>query len=366
MVRPWASAGLSRCIRGGADYHEASRPEGLAMTVTRRDFLRTTAGTAAGLAASNLAVASPSRDANCIFLMLVGGPSQLDTWDPKPDAPADVRGPFRPIPTRIPGVWFTELFPHMAATAERFCVVRSMHHTAAPIHETGHQLMQTGRLGGGPHFGAQVSAAKGSRGLPANVLLPGPIGFTGVNIGHGQTAGDLGIQHEPVAVPFGVEDDPLRARYGGTSFGDDCLRAARLVERGARFVTVNMFTTVYDTTTWDCHAAGGSLRSTLADYPGLAAAFDAAYTALVEDLGQRGLLDSTLVVATGEFGRTPYLNREGGRDHWAGVWSMLLAGAGVAGGTVIGSSDRLGGEPKDRPLSPGELARLIRESLRLE
>ena len=131
------------------------------MTISRRTFLRTSAATAAGLAAGP-ALAHSSNGVNCIFLMLVGGPSQLDTWDPKPDAPTDVRGPYRPIPTRVPGLRFTELFPRMAAMADRFAVVRSMHHEAAPIHETGHQLLQTGRLAANgreaPHFGALVSA----------------------------------------------------------------------------------------------------------------------------------------------------------------------------------------------------------------
>jgi len=338
------------------------------MSITRRDFLHTAAATAAGLSVAPVCAAT--RDANCIFLMLVGGPSQLDTWDPKPDAPSNVRGPFRPIATRVPGVRFTELFPRMAAAADQFAVVRSMYHTAAPIHETGQQLLQTGRLATNdreaPHLGAVLSATRGNRrGMPSNVLLPGPIGFTGVNVGHGQSAGDLGIVHEPVAVPFGIEDDPLRSRYGVTEFGDNCLRAARLVERGARFVTVNMFTTVYDNVTWDCHAAGGSLKSELTDYPALAASFDSAYTALLEDLRQRGLLDSTLVVATGEFGRTPYLNRDAGRDHWAGVWSMLVAGGGVRGGQVIGASDRFGGEPNDNPVAPEHLVATIRHAVGL-
>jgi hypothetical protein len=337
----------------------------ISMSISRRDFLRTSAATAAGLATGQ-AFARDSKDINCIFLMLVGGPSQLDTWDPKPDAPSGVRGPYRPIPTRVPGVYFTELFPKMAATVDRFAVVRSMYHTVAPIHETGHQLLQTGRLGEAPHFGAMVSANRGSpKGSPANVLLPGPIGFTGVNIGHGQTAGDLGPEHEPAHASRAVEDDPLRERYGTTEFGDNCLRAARLIEAGSRFVTVNMFQTVYDAVTWDCHAAGGSLRTTLSDYRQVGLAFDTAYTALLEDLDQRGLLDTTLVVATGELGRTPHLNREGGRDHWAGVWTMLLAGAGIRGGTVIGSSDRLGGEPKDAPIGPDQFAGLMRHTLGL-
>jgi uncharacterized protein (DUF1501 family) len=171
--------------------------------------------------------------------------------------------------------------------------------------------------------------------------------------------------HEPVNVPFGVDDDPMRSRYGSTGFGDNCLRAARLVERGCRFVTVNMFQTVYDTVTWDCHAAGGSLRSDLADYRQVGACFDLAYSALLEDLRQRGLLETTLVVATGEFGRTPYRNREGGRDHWAGAWTALVAGAGVRGGAVVGATDRLGGEPADAPVGPGAFAGMIRHTLGL-
>jgi hypothetical protein len=337
------------------------------MSISRRDFLRTSAATAAGLSATPL-LASPRSVKNCIFLMLTGGPSQLDTWDPKPNAPSNVRGPFKPIATRIPGVQFTELFPKTAAMADRVAVVRSMHHTAAPIHETGFQLVQTGRLAeinqDVPHFGALASSMHGPRGdVPANILLPGPIGFTGVNIGHGQTAGDFGDAHQPVSYSLDVTNDPSRDRYGRTDFGDNCLRAARLIERGSRFVTVNMFQTVYDTITWDCHAAGGSLRSELSHYPSLAASFDNAYTSLVDDLQQRGLLDSTLVVATGEFGRTPKLNRDGGRDHWAGVWSMLLAGGGIADGQAIGSSDRLGGEPKDNPVGPEWLAATIRGAI---
>jgi hypothetical protein len=337
------------------------------MTITRRDFLRTSAATAAGLAvaARNVNVS----DKNCIFLMLVGGPSQLDTWDPKPDAPSTVRSPFRPIPTRTPGVLFTELFPRTAAITDKIAVIRSMHHTAAPIHETGFQLMQTGRLSGEhahPHFGAMLSAATGNRnGSPVNVFLPGPIGFTGVNIDRGQTAGGLGAEHQPASVLLDVGRDPQRSRFGGTEFGDNCLRAARLVESGARFVTVNMFQTVYDTITWDCHAAGGSLRSELLHYVALGTVFDFAYSALIHDLHQRGLLESTLIVATGEFGRTPYLNRDGGRDHWAGVWTALLAGGGVRGGQVIGSSDSLGGEPRDCLVGPEQFAATIQHVLGL-
>lgn len=337
------------------------------MSISRRDFLRTSAATAAGLAAGPAFATSP-QDVNCIFLLLAGGPSQLDTWDPKPHAPNSVRGPFSSIPTKVPGLRFTELFPKMAAAADRFAVVRSMHHTAAPIHETGLQLLQTGALatnGRAPaHLGAVVSAVKGQRGTwPANALVPKPLGFFGVRVGHGQTSGHLGHEHQPVVFEMTSTTDARSDHYGRTAFGDSCLAACELVERGTRFVTVNMFDTVYDTVTWDCHAAGGSLRSSLSDYRQIGPTFDTAYMALLDDLHQRGLLESTLVVATGEIGRTPYLNREGGRDHWAGCWTLLLAGAGVDGGTVIGSSDRLGGEPKDTPVGPDWLTGTIRTTL---
>ena len=337
--------------------------------ISRREFIRASTGTAAGLLLSDVAIAAPN-DVRCIFLVLVGGPSQLDTWDPKPDAPANVRSPFRPISTATPGLCFTELFPRMAAMSNRIAVVRSMKHDAAPIHETGLLLTQTGKLAEPgietPHFGAVASAADGrSRFAPANVLLPGPIGFMGVNISRGQSAGNLGEAHEPAVVSLDVDRDPARSRFGATPFGDDCLRAARLVERGTRFVTVNMFDTVYDNRTWDCHAAGGSLASDLDDYRTVGPTFDAAYSALLDDLTQRGLMDSTLVVATGEFGRTPMLNRQGGRDHWAGAWSMMFAGAGVRGGQAIGATDRIGSEPVETPVGPEHLAATIRQALGL-
>jgi uncharacterized protein DUF1501 len=405
--------------------------------LSRRDFLRVGALTAgaAGFSLVDLsqlqAFGSGRNDINCILLFLVGGPSQLETWDPKPDAPENVRGPFRAIATNIPGIQISEHFPLMAQLAERYAIVRSVYHQAAPIHETGHQLMQTGRLFEGgrefPHYGSVVSHLRGPRiaGTPPFAILPGPIASTGVSVSHGQSAGFLGKEHEPV-FPLGDsgdaivrlrgEFDPARARnphalvramdqaqcnleestedrgvqgaqaglatvfspeskkalaatsenehqrdkYGWNTFGQSCWLARRLIEGGVRLVTVNMFDTVFNQITWDCHADGGSLPATLEDYKEtLCPMFDRAYTALLEDLGQRGLLDQTLVVAMGEFGRTPQLNPRGGRDHWPGVWSILFAGAGVRGGQVIGSSDSLGAEPKDRPVTPQEVAASI-------
>jgi uncharacterized protein (DUF1501 family) len=401
--------------------------------LTRRDFLRAGAlgAGAVGLSLADLesAQAARSRDVNCILLFLVGGPSHLDTWDLKPDAPDAIRGPFRPIRTNVPGVEVCEHFPLMARMADRYALVRSVHHKAAPIHETGHQLMQTGYLFRGgqeyPHYGAVLSHLRGQSagGLPPFVVVPGPIGNTGVSVGHGQTAGYLGAKHEPLVLrgdPAGIdparilsrtalldavdgaqrafeasaasrprayerafaqlfatrakeafdvasEADEVRNRYGRNTFGQSCLLARRLVEHGVRLVTVNMFDTVFNEMTWDCHADGGSLAVRLHDYKEtLCPMFDRAYTALLDDLTQRGLLDSTLVLAMGEFGRTPQLNPRGGRDHWPGCWSVVFAGAGVRGGQVIGSSDRTGAEPKDRPVSPAELAASVYRGLGID
>jgi uncharacterized protein (DUF1501 family) len=314
---------------------------------------------------------------HCILLFLVGGPSQLDTWDPKPGAPSEVRSPFRPIRTNVPGIDLCEHFPLMSAHADRFAIVRSVHHEHEAIHETGQQLLQTGQLTGGaleyPHFGAVLSWLSGptDRRLPPFFVLPGPIGETGVDTSHGQGAGFLGARHEPFcpskahieaacaaarALDVSQEKPALRDRFGRNNFGRSCLQARRLAERGVRVTTVNMFETVFNKVTWDCHADGGALASDLGDYRDvLCPLFDRAYTALLDDLQDRGLLRNTLVLAMGEFGRTPRLNPRGGRDHWPGVWSILFAGGGVRGGQVVGSSDRLGGQPRDRPVSAADV-----------
>jgi uncharacterized protein (DUF1501 family) len=169
------------------------------------------------------------------------------------------------------------------------------------------------------------------------------------------------------AFDIGAEPEDHRDRYGRNTFGQSCLLARRLVEHGVRLVTVNMFDTVFNKITWDCHADGGLLKASLADYRDtLCPMFDSAYTALLEDLHERGLLQTTLVVAMGEFGRTPHLNANGGRDHWPGVWSVLFAGGRVRGGQIIGASDRIGAEPRDRPVSPGEVAATVYQGLGID
>lgn len=347
----------------------------MAPFLDRRRFLQA-GGLAAGSAAWSLAGkpanAGSSSATSAIMLFLVGGPSHIDTWDMKPAAPDHVRGPFRPIRTRVPGTHICEHFPRMAASADRVTIVRSLHHDSSPIHETGQQLLQTGRLSRPdfefPHPGSVIAHLHGPRnGVPPFVIVPGRIGNTGVNVSRGQGAGFLGASCEPQYRSMAGGNDPALDRYGRNAFGRSCLQARRLIERGVRLVTVNMFDTVFDKVTWDCHAHGGSLPTTLDDYrTTLCPTFDLAYTALLDDLQQRGLLDSTLVVAMGEFGRTPRLNARGGRDHWPGAWSILFAGGGVRGGQVIGATDRIGAEVRDRPVSAAEVVATVYTALGVE
>ena len=402
--------------------------------LTRRDFLRA-GGLAMGLSLTELArlqrlgAAPNGGEKACIQLFLVGGPSQLDTWDPKPDAPADIRGPFRPIRTNVSGIGIGEHFPRMARLADRFAILRSVHHQEAPIHETGQQLLQTGYLstseGERPHFGAVLSKLRPANGAPPWVMLPSRITNTGVSVSHGQGAGFLGRDHEALvvnhpgldparlahrqalveavdaaqqcldecsphaereephaeredytqlfhprikqALDLGAEPTALRDRYGWNTFGQSCLLARRLVESGVRLVTINMFDTVFNRITWDCHANGGDLNTSLADYAEtLCPMLDAAYSTLLTDLEARGLLASTLVMAAGEFGRTPQVNARGGREHWPGVWSMLMAGGGVRGGQVIGASDAHAAEPRDRPIQPAEVVATVYHALGID
>ena len=330
---------------------------------TRRDFLRTAAAGAAGLALTGSLHARPTgRPAGtakaCIFINLVGGPSHLDTFDPKPDAPAEVRGPFAAIPTRVPGIHLSELFPKLAGLTDKFTLIRSMHHDAPPIHEAGFQLLNTGHLfRDGPEWPAVGSVLAHLRDPSCSwaegyTVTPFYDVDTGVNVPHGVRGGWLD-QH-----PDFQKYQPPRPP------GDFCSGVATLVELGRRFVLVRQFATVFDAPSWDCHADRGSLACDLNDYrDAVAPAFDTAFAALLTDLEDRGLLDTTLVVATGEFGRTPRLNANGGRDHWANCWTALVAGGGVTGGRAIGASDHLGGEPSDRPVTPPELVATVFHAL---
>lgn len=173
----------------------------------------------------------------------------------------------------------------------------------------------------------------------------------------------------PARRAFDLHQEPtsIRERYGSNTFGQSCLLARRLVEHGVRLATVNMFDTVFNRITWDCHANGGDLGSTLDDYrKTLCPMLDQAVSALLVDLEERGLLRNTVVLCMGEFGRTPKLNNRGGRDHWPGVWSGLMAGGPIRGGQVVGSSDREGREPKDRPIHPAEIVATVYQCLGLD
>jgi uncharacterized protein (DUF1501 family) len=340
--------------------------------VSRREFLCAAAAGTAALALPSLAPAAtrPFGTArSCIFINMVGGPAHLDTFDPKPDAPSQYRGPFQPIRTSVPGIHLSELFPNLAKLADKFALIRSMHHTAPPIHEAGFQLLNTGRLfRDGPEWpsvGAVISYLNGIDYESAWRLYPDATINTGISISHGQGTGFLDS--------VGCGPDEGRADLDPTwspGFHVWCELAAKHVEREIRLgyrrtvVTINMYETVFDSPSWDCHADFGSLRTNLADIRDtVAPSFDTAFARLLTDLDERGLLDSTLVVATGEFGRTPLLNANGGRDHWAGAWTALVAGGGVRGGRVIGRTDAKGLEPADRPVTPQELVATIFHAL---
>ncbi|MGI8784581.1 MAG: DUF1501 domain-containing protein [Acidobacteriota bacterium] len=410
----------------------------------RRDFLHAGSLAFLGFTLNHflqfkaLGAVDPSKDVNCIMLFLVGGPSHLDTWDMKPDAPVEIRGPYKAIPTNVAGIQISEIFPRMARQADKYALLRSVYHTGAGVHDVGHQMMQTGRLFQAgieyPHIGCVLSKLRGPKGdAPPHVLLPRPIGNTGGNMPHGQTAGFLGKTYDPFvlnsdpsepdfkvpdllppdyipavrvegrkslrqlidgsishleaspdarlldsnfdqayrlmssttareAFEISKESEEVRDRYGRNRFGQSCLLARRMVERGVRFVTVNMFETVFNEITWDIH--GSAPFSPISCYRDLIGPmFDNAYSSLLEDLAQRGLLANTLVLAMGEFGRTPKVNPAGGRDHWPNCWTVLMAGGGVKGGQVVGSSDEIGGYPKDRPISPAQVAATVYHSL---
>ena len=339
---------------------------------SRREFLSTAAASAAGLAlpsvGSSASLTPMGTAKSCIFINMVGGPAHLDTFDPKPDAPSAYRGPFKPIPTKVPGIHLSELFPNLAKLTDKFALVRSMHHTAPPIHEAGFQLLNTGRLfRDGPEWpsvGAVMATLHGYRAgdSPAWLVLPDTRISTGVAVSHGQSTGFLdAARYAPTEPRIDTRD-----RDWKPSLDTLCRMAAGAVHASGRFgkpptfVTINMFDTVFDSPSWDCHADGGSLRTNLDDVrESVAPAFDTAFAGLLNGLEELGIFDSTLVVATGEFGRTPKLNANGGRDHWAGAWTALVAGGGVKGGRVIGRTDAKGTEPTDRPVTPQELVATI-------
>lgn len=427
---------------------DADRPVEFCDGLKRRDFLHAGTLSTLGVGLTQMfdlkaagAVDKSKSDVNCILLMLVGGPSQLDTWDMKPNAPIEIRGPYKPIKTNVAGIEISENFPRMAKHADKFSLIRSVYHTAAAVHDTGHQMMQTGRLFQGgiehPSYGCVLSKLKGPNGdVPPNILLPRPIGATGGNMPHGHGAGYLGKSFDPFilnsdpsdpnfrvpdllppdymqafrtdrrkdwramvdkavnrfetsqdarlldstfqqaytlmssekarsAFELHREPEKIREKYGLNRFGQSCLLARRMIEAGVRFVTINMFETVFDEITWDIH--GSKPFSPISCYRDLVGPmFDMAYSSLLEDLQERGLLSNTMVVGFGEFGRTPKVNPAGGRDHWPQCWTVLMGGGPLKGGTIVGASDEIGAMPKDRPVTPGEIAATVYKGLGID
>ena len=415
---------------------------------TRRDFLQVGMLGALGFglqdwfAASAAGAVKPgASDRSCIMIFNLGAPSNMDLWDMKPDAPSEVRGPFKPIASRAPAIQFSEILPRHAQIADKISLVRSVHHGGAAVHDAGWQMMQTGRLFSGgvntPHIGSVVSYLEGRKtDLPPFVVLPELMGRGGGNLPNGQAGGFLGKAHDPfslnadpskpdfrvpdllppreigtvrldrrrkirelvdnaVATFEGSEDAALldgnfqsafrlmtstgareafdlsrespatRERYGMTRFGQSCLLARRLIESGVRFVTINAFLTVFDEITWDIHGSK-PFTSIEGMRDVVCPMYDQSYSALVEDLSQRGMLDSTMVCNLAEFGRTPRINPAGGRDHWPLCFTVGFAGGGVQGGRVVGASDPIGAVPADRPVEPADVAATIFHSLGLD
>jgi hypothetical protein len=334
--------------------------------MVRRSFLQAGALGLAGLALAREPVVATTGRA-CILVFNAGAPSHLDTWDPKPDAPREVRGPFAAIGTRG-DFQVTELFPLHARIGERLAIVRGVSCDGLPLHELGCQLAQTGRAYGDgavvPHIGEIAANALERAGeMQGHVILPRPLDGSRLGLSYGQGDQRTGSS-SALAEALNVERESLRTleRYGHHAIGRRFLAARRLVERGVRFVTLNPFETITGPATWDVH--GARPFSTMDDLRNIVAPmYDQAFSALVEDLSQRGMLDSTLVAALSEFGRSPWLNADGGRDHWTKCWSVCFAGGGVRGGQAIGASDALGAEPLHDAIHPAQLLATIRHSL---
>jgi hypothetical protein len=405
----------------------------------RRGFLKSGFLASAGFGLSDLlrlessarAAGKPtSRDKSVIILWMRGGPSQHETWDPKPDAPEEYRGSFGAMSTSVPGIQICDLLPMSAKIQHKYSIIRSLHHTDAG-HSAGDQICFTGYLPNAgqpdinvyPSCGSIVSKQLGHLNpkMPPYVIIPrdlpgsgaaylgqkhaafatqadpakdGPFSVPNFELSDGlsfdrltdrrsliggidriRREADVSGQMEALdsfqqqawdivtgaaardAFNLDAEPSKIRERYGfmpeyKAPTPDRCgvpawsqriLLARRLVEYGVRLVTV-------DVRWWDTHVKG---YETMRD--GFLPRWDRAYTALIEDLEARGMLDTTMVIAWGEFGRTPKVNGTGGRDHWPNVFSAALAGGGIKGGRVVGSSDAKGAEPKDNPKHPSDV-----------
>ncbi len=433
---------------------------------TRRQLLQAGGAGLLGMSLPQLLAAEKSgralkpRARSVMFLFQFGGPSQLETFDMKPAAPEKIRGPFKPIASRTPGLRICEHLPRLAEVSDKYCVLRTLTHGYNDHSGAGH-YMQTGKrwhlpIGGGfnataidwPSMGSVVefvgrqNTAKLQREMPAYVVLPNSLGRleeSGQYKRPGEYAGWLGRTFNPLTTTVdkkNLQDNPywrdctdqeltfqieglispqelpparirnrqslleqldgarrtlehgsfaeldsfrqealtlvtsgaarraldireeaprLRDRYGRHLFGQSCLMGRRLVEAGARFVTIHY--DCCDGYSWDSHLHSDDLRKHLLP------TFDQALAALLTDLEDRGLLDETLVVAVGEMGRTPQATAQWGRGHWSTLFPAVLAGAGIRAGSTFGSSDKDAAYPIERPTSPEDLAATIYHAL---
>ena len=381
------------------------------------------------LKARATANSASAKKTSCILFWLDGGPSHFETFDPKPEAPIEIRGQFQPIATKIPGVFFSENMPKLASISDKISIVRSLCHEQN-LHGAGNHYMMTGApirvptncgifVSFHPSMGSVVSSERGaSAGLPPYVAMPLPTRSGGPNF--------LGNRHAPfslsddpnlesfrvrdVALPpgldsgrvltrrdmrtkldrflrfhdhaaadpvlgadenyqqavslmtspaaqaaFRIESEPAHVRdaYGRHTHGQQALLARRLVEAGVPFITLAL-------DGWDHHG------SIFPAYRTQGREFDSVVGTLIADLDDRGLLDTTLVIAMGEFGRTPGVNVDAGRDHWSSAMSILVAGCGTPRGQVIGATDARGYAPIDKRYAPENLVSTVYTKLGID
>ncbi len=401
---------------------------------SRRDFIQAGFSSALGLGLSSV-LAGQARSQtktpktkSLIIIFLTGAASHHDTFDMKPDAPAEIRGQFKPISTSVPGLQICELLPRLAGLMHHTALVRSLAHREDNHLLATHQVLTGMKIPGGIfdqiasrndwpcYAGALDYFRPRSDGVPNGVTLPTFL-MEGPLIWPGQHAGILGPKHDPwhikqdpnkpdfkvdsvrcadgadrmlerrslleqmnslhdhgvklsdqqeqafniltsgrVAQAFELEHEPtaVRDRYGRHSFGQSLLMARRLVEAGVPIVQANMGRVQ----NWDNHS---KIFDTLKDR--LLSPLDAGVSALLEDLHARGLMEETMVVMFGEFGRTPKVNKDAGRDHWGRAFFALFAGGGVKGGQVIGKTDKIGSDPLSQPYSPMDLGATIYQAI---
>jgi hypothetical protein len=438
---------LGRNVRlcDGIDRREILRVGGLAFTgLAWSDCLRSRATAASKTSRDGKPAGSFGKAKACILIFNYGGPSHLDMWDLKPDAPKEIRGEFKPTATRVPGIAITEHLPRLAKLTNDYAIIRSVTHRdndhaiGAYLALTGYSHPKNAILGieppatpqDLPSLGSVTSKLRPADKAVFSYVTLGDLRHFGNNDSLGQNAGCLGKAHDPFTVPFvrpinGVLDvrgvasllaagdsrrldgrrnlleqmnragptleatagmrnlddcsrrayellsspasreafdltkEPPKVRdfYGPTAFAGNCLLARRLVEAGVPM------TTLYSVGNrdWDTHSGNfPSLKDTLLP------PMDRGVSALLEDLRSRGLLDETLVVWMGDMGRTPRINGSAGRDHWSFCYSVVMAGGGIRGGQIYGSSDRSAAYPSTNPVGPGDIAATIYHCLGID